>query len=183
MLDGEEKSIIEQAIGGDSSAFGLLYDKYHTQIYRFIYLKVSHREEAEDITHHVFLSAWQSMGGYKDKGFPFSSLLYQIARNKVIDHYRTKKTSIDIEDLNETQIPYQEASLEGTLHTQFQLETVRIVMQQLKQEYQDIIIMRYIEELTPSEVARILKKPEATVRVLQHRAIKKLKELLAKAPK
>ena len=182
MLDGEEKSIIEQAIRGDSSAFGLLYDKYHTQIYRFIYLKVSHREEAEDITHHVFLSAWQNMTGYKDKGFPFSSLLYQIARNKVIDHYRTKKTSVDIEDLNEAEIPHQETSLEAALHSQFQLETVRQAMQQLKKEYQDIIIMRYIEELTPSEVAHILKKPEATVRVLQHRAVKKLKELLANIP-
>jgi RNA polymerase sigma-70 factor (ECF subfamily) len=180
MLDGEEKSIIERAIRGDSSAFGLLYDTYHAQIYRFVYLKVSHREEAEDITHHVFLSAWQNMGSYRDKGFPFSSLLYQIARNKVIDHYRTKKTSIDIEDLNEAEIPRHDTSLEDTLHSQFQLETVKLAMRQLKQEHQDIIIMRYIEEMTPSEVARILKKPEAAVRVSQHRAIKKLKDLLAK---
>lgn len=178
MLDGEEKSIIERAIRGDSSAFGLLYDAYHTQIYRFVYLKVSHPEEAEDITHQVFLSAWQNMPSYHDKGFPFSSLLYQIARNKVIDYYRTKRTTTDIEDLNEAEIPHQEATLEDTLHSQFQLKTVTNAMQQLKQEYQDIIIMRYIEELTPSEVAHILKKPEVTVRVLQHRAIKKLKDIL-----
>lgn len=178
MLDGEEKSIIERAIRGDASAFGLLYDRYHGQIYRFVYLKVSHREEAEDITHHVFLNAWQTMPAYKDKGFPFSSLLYQIARNKVIDHYRTKKTSIDIEDLNEAEVPHQETALEDTIHTQFQMETVKNALKQLKQDYQDIIIMRYIEELTPSEVARIMKKPEATVRVLQHRAIKQLKALL-----
>lgn len=180
MLDGEEKSIIERAIRGDSSAFGLLYDRYHAQIYRFVYLKVSHREEAEDITHHVFLNAWQNMGGYRDKGFPFSSLLYQIARNKVIDHYRTKKPSVDIEDLNEADIPRHASSLEDSIHTQFQLETVRHAIKALKQEYQDIIIMRYIEELTPSEVARILKKPETTIRVSQHRAIKQLKALLDK---
>ena len=178
MLDGEEKSIIERAIRGDSSAFGLLYDRYHGQIYRFVYLKVSHREEAEDITHHVFLSAWQNMGGYKDKGFPFSSLLYQIARNKVIDHYRTRKTPFDIEDLNEADIPRSETSLDDSIHARFQLASVKEALTQLKQDYQDIIIMRYIEELTPSEVARILKKPESTVRVLQHRAIKQLKSLL-----
>ncbi|AKM78708.1 MAG: RNA polymerase ECF-type sigma factor [Candidatus Wolfebacteria bacterium GW2011_GWE1_48_7] len=180
MLDGEEKSIIERAIRGDSSAFGLLYDRYHGQIYRFVYLKVSHREEAEDITHHVFLNAWQTMAGYKDKGFPFSSLLYQIARNKVIDHYRTKKSSIDIEDLNETEIPRNEIALEDTIHSQFQMETIKNALKQMKQDYQDIIIMRYIEELTPSEVAKIMNKPEATVRVLQHRAIKQLRALLNK---
>lgn len=178
MLDGEEKSIIERAIRGDSSAFGLLYDRYHAQIYRFVYLKVSHREEAEDITHHVFLNAWQTIGGYRDKGYPFSSLLYQIARNKVIDHYRTKKNSIDIEDLSETEIPRSEVTIEDSLHTRFQLATVKKALKQLKQEHQDIIIMRYVEDLTPSEVAKILKKPEATVRVLQHRAIKQLKALL-----
>lgn len=178
MLDGEEKSIIERAIRGDSSAFGLLYDRYHGQIYRFVYLKVSHREEAEDITHHVFLNAWQTMGSYKDKGFPFSSLLYQVARNKVIDHYRTKKTSLDLEDLNESEIPRNDITLEDSIHAQFQMDTVREALKQLKQDYQDVIIMRYIEELTPSEVAHIMKKPEATVRVLQHRALKQLKTLL-----
>ncbi|OGM94715.1 hypothetical protein A2524_02355 [Candidatus Wolfebacteria bacterium RIFOXYD12_FULL_48_21] len=180
MLDGEEKSIIDRAIGGDTLAFGLLYDKYHGQIYRFVYLKVSHREEAEDITHHVFLNAWQHIAGYKHRGFPFSSLLYQIARNKVIDHYRTKKSTIDIEGLHEADIPRHESSLEDAVHFQFQVATVKEALKQLKQDYQDIIIMRYIEELSPSEVARILKKPETTVRVLQHRAIKQLKALLNK---
>lgn len=180
MLDGEEKSIIDRAIGGDTLAFGLLYDKYHGQIYRFVYLKISHREEAEDITHHVFLSAWQNIADYKHRGFPFSSLLYQIARNKVIDHYRTRKSTIDIEDLNEAELPRHGTTLEDSLHSQFQLATVKTALKQLKQDYQDIIIMRYIEELTPSEVARILKKPETTVRVLQHRAIKQLKALLSK---
>lgn len=180
MSDGEEKSIIDRAIGGDASAFGLLYDRYHDQIYRFVYLKVSHREEAEDITHHVFLSAWQHIAGYTHKGFPFSSLLYQIARNKIIDHYRTQKTTIDIEDLKEAEIPRHESTVEDSLHSQFQFATVKTALQQLKQEYQDIIIMRYIEELTPAEIARILKKPEVTIRVLQHRAIKQLKALLKK---
>lgn len=178
MLDGEEKSIIERAIRGDSSAFGILYDTYHDQIYRFVYLKVSHREEAEDITHHVFLNAWQHMGSYRDKGFPFSSLLYQIARNKVIDHYRTKKTTVDIEELSEAEVPRHASTIEHTIHSKFQLAAIKEALTHLKQEYQDIVIMRYIEELTPSEVAHILKKPETTVRVLQHRAIKQLRAFL-----
>ncbi len=179
MVDGEEKSIIDSAIGGNSSAFGLLYDTYHAQIYRFIYLKVSHREEAEDITHHVFLNAWQNIGNYTHKGFPFSSWLYQIARNKVIDHYRTKKPSIDIEDIRDTEAQKNEPDVDEIIGTKFEIEAVKRALTKLKQDYQDIIIMRYIEELTPLEVARIMQKPETTVRVLQHRAIKQLRKQLA----
>ncbi len=99
MIDGEEQ-LVEQAVGGNSSAFGSLYDHYHPAIYRFIAIKVSSREEAEDITHHVFLSAWTKIRTYKHRGHPFSSWLYQIARNLVIDHYRSKKNDISLDKID-----------------------------------------------------------------------------------
>ena len=95
-IDGEEEQLIRSAVGGDSSAFGSLYDRYQPAIYRFIVVKVGSREEAEDITHHVFLSAWQKVRTYKHRGHPFSSWLYQIARNMVIDHYRSKKNDVSL---------------------------------------------------------------------------------------
>src|SRR5271168_2768290 len=99
MIDGEEK-IVEKAVKGDSSAFGQLYDHYQPMIYRFVVVKVGRREEAEDITHQVFLSAWQGIKGYEHRGHPFSSWLYQIARNQVIDFYRSRRSdaSIDVVD-------------------------------------------------------------------------------------
>ncbi|MEY4731540.1 MAG: hypothetical protein RL681_486, partial [Candidatus Parcubacteria bacterium] len=99
MLDGE-KRIIQRAVKGEASAFGLLYDRYQPQIYRFIFLKVSRREEAEDLTHQVFLQALQHIGEYEDVGFPFTSWLYRIARNEVIDHYRTRKQAISLDDID-----------------------------------------------------------------------------------
>ena len=87
MIDGEEQ-LIRSAVGGDSSAFGSLYDHYQPMIYRFVVVKVGSREEAEDITHHVFLSAWTKVRTYKHRGNPFSSWLYQIARNLVIDLFQ-----------------------------------------------------------------------------------------------
>jgi RNA polymerase sigma-70 factor (ECF subfamily) len=74
MLDGEDK-LITSAVKGNSSAFGQLYDHYHPMIYRFVAVKVSRREEAEDITHQVFLSAWQNIKSYEHRGHPFSSWL------------------------------------------------------------------------------------------------------------
>src|ERR1700690_2857319 len=99
MLDGEEK-LVSDAVGGKSSAFGELYDHYQPMIYRFIAVKVGRREEAEDLTHQVFMSAFQNVKKYENRGYPFSSWLYQIARNQIADHYRAKRneSSIDVID-------------------------------------------------------------------------------------
>ncbi len=183
MLDGQEKldekAIILGAIDGKASAFGLLYDKYNGQIYRFIYLKVSHREEAEDLTHQVFLSAWQNIKNYKFKGFPFSSWLYQIARNQIIDHYRTKKAVSDIENIEEPEMP--ESSLSEKLDVDMEMEAVKKAILKLSQEQQDIIILRFVDDLSPKEVSIALKRPESTVRVIQHRAIKNLQKIINKS--
>ena len=174
MIDGEEKLIID-AISGEASAFGLLYDKYQPQIYRFIYLKVSHREEAEDLTHQVFFKAWQNIGNYQMKGLPFSSWLYRIARNDVIDHYRTRKANLDIESVDE---PAVKDLTEQKIDDNIKLESVRKAVLQLNHEQQDVILMRFVEELSFGEIAKIMDKSNGAVRILQHRAIRNLKKIL-----
>ena len=174
MIDGEEKLIID-AISGEASAFGLLYDKYQPQIYRFIYLKVSHREEAEDLTHQVFFKAWQNIGNYQIKGLPFSSWLYRIARNDVIDHYRTRKPNLNIEIIDE---PAVKDPTEQKIDDNIKLESVRKAVLQLNHEQQDVILMRFVEELSFGEIAKIMDKSNGAVRILQHRAIRNLKKIL-----
>jgi RNA polymerase sigma-70 factor (ECF subfamily) len=176
MIDGEEQ-LIRSAVGGDSSAFGALYDQYQPAIYRFVVVKVGSREEAEDITHHVFLSAWQKMPAYKHRGHPFSSWLYQIARNMVIDHYRSKKgdVSLDKIDPESSIIP---AVAQSDLSIKLQLERVHVAIKELKPDYQDVIILRFIEDLPLKETAAILKKSEGAVKLVQHRAIRELKKKL-----
>jgi RNA polymerase sigma-70 factor (ECF subfamily) len=176
MLDGEEK-LIQSAVGGDSSAFGSLYDHYQPAIYRFVVVKVGSREEAEDITHHVFLSAWQKVGGYKHRGHPFSSWLYQIARNMVIDHYRSKKDDLSLDKLDPDSsiIP---AVAQSDLSIKLQLEKVHAAVKELKPDYQDVIILRFVEDLPLKEAAAILKKSEGAVKLAQHRAIRELRKKL-----
>lgn len=176
MLDGEEK-LIKDAIRGDSSAFGSLYDHYHAMIYRFVLVKVSRREEAEDITHQVFLSAWQNVKNYKHRGHPFSSWLYQIARNQVIDHYRAKKNEVSLENAD-PDIFVATASVQLDVTTKLALEKVRSAIQKLKPDYQDVVIMRFVEDLPLKETAAALGKTEGAVKLIQHRAIKELKKLL-----
>lgn len=174
MIDGD-KNLIERAIKGESSAFGLLYDKYQPQIYRFVYLKVSHREEAEDLTHQVFLKSWQNISEYKFQGFPFSSWLYRIARNQIIDHYRTKKINLDIEEIDEPKI---ENSSAKTIDNNSDIKKIRKAIKQLNPKQQDVIILRFIEELSIKETASALKKTEIAVKLLQYRAIKNIKNIL-----
>ncbi len=176
MLDGEEK-IVQEAIQGEASAFGLLYDHYQPMIYRFVILKVGQREEAEDLTHQVFLSAWQNIKNYRNQGFPFSSWLYRIARNQVIDHYRTAKEKIDIEQVDPIFLAVP-ASMQMGIEQNLEIEKVFKSIKELKPEYQDIIIFRFVEELSLKEVAVLLNKTEGAIKLLQYRAIKKLKELL-----
>ena len=176
MLDGEEK-LIHAAVGGKSSAFGELYDHYQPMIYRFVAVKVGRREEAEDITHQVFLAAWLNIKSYEHRGHPFSSWLYQIARNQVVDHYRAKRneTNIDAIDPEYFAAP---ASAEFALPTKLDMEQVHRAIKQLKSDYQDIIIMRFIEDVSLKETANILKKTEGAVKLMQHRAVRELKRIL-----
>jgi RNA polymerase sigma-70 factor (ECF subfamily) len=180
MLDGEEQ-IIARAIRGESSAFGSLYGTYQPQIYRFVYLKVSHREEAEDLTHQVFLSAWQNIETYRHEGYPFSSWLYQIARNKVIDFYRARKQERSLEEFDPDAFGEKEQVTERT-ETSLELDRLKKALRAMRPEYQEIVILRFIEELSIKEVAHILLKTEGAVKLLQHRAIKNLRAIIDNSP-
>ena len=175
MLDGEI-DITTRATLGESSAFGLLYNHYQPKIYRFVYLKVGHREEAEDLTHQVFLHAWAHIGTYTPQGFPFGAWLYRIARNAVIDHYRTKKEHTSLEDLIEGPPIHSEPLTK--LHSKLELEKIKKLIPKLKQDYQDVILMRFVEDMSIKEAASALDKSEGAIKLIQHRAINALKKLL-----
>jgi RNA polymerase sigma-70 factor (ECF subfamily) len=177
MLDGEEK-LIKSAITGESSAFGRLYDEYQPKIYRFILIKVGHREEAEDLTHQVFLKAWQNIATYEERGLPFSGWLYEIARNQVIDHYRTKQVHTPLDFLEDHLVA--EDNHEQSLDRQISLKKIRTLMSKLTPEQEDVLLMRFVDDLSVQEVSKIMKKSEGAVKLLQHRAIKRLRELLNK---
>lgn len=175
----DEKQIIERARGGEAEAFGLLYDHYLPKIYRFVLLKVSHREEAEDLTHQAFLKAWESMAIYVDMGFPFGSWLYQISRNIIIDHYRSSskmRGTLNIEDLTETL--EGETELENEVERKISLDKIAGAINKLKDIEQDVVIMKFVDDLPNEEVARVIGKSEGAVKLIQHRAIKNLKKIL-----
>lgn len=177
MVEGEE-NLIRQAQAGSAESFGILYDHYTPQIYRFVLLKVTAREEAEDLTHEIFLRAWRKIKAYQIRGFPFSSWLYQIARNQIIDHYRLKKNQISLETVDADLIKAED-SIERDVDRLLRLDQVREAMKELSGDEQDVLIMRFVEGLSHREISGAINKSEGAVRLIQHRALNALRKLLA----
>lgn len=173
----EEESIIKKAQAGEAEAFGWIYDRYIKKIYRFVYLKVSHRANAEDLTQQVFLSAWQNIGNYRSQGFPFSSWLYRIAGNAVIDHYRTSRHHLNIEALPEE--IFAEEKPNRKIEQETEIREIKKAISRLEPDQQSVMVMKFTEEMTNKEIAAALEKTEGAIRVIQHRAVKKLKEILS----
>ena len=176
MLDNE-LNIINQAQKGNPEHFGLLYDHYLPQIYRFVFLKVSNKAETQDLVHDVFLSAWKNIDNFNHQGFPFSSWLYQIARHKVIDYYRTKKVNLAIENVDEDYFKVNSA-IESELDKKADMEVVKRAIGQLSEDQQNVLIMRFVEDLSYQEIALTLQKSEGAIRLIQHRAIQNLKKIV-----
>ena len=167
--------LVRAARNGDKEAFGKLYDTFLDAVYRFVFFRVETRETAEDITESVFVSAFEHIGNYKEQGLPFAAWLYQIARNKVTDHYRSHKSTVPVDAVAETLASREnvEHSVEVALTHEYIMKCLRL----LSDTYQEITILKYIEEKTNEEISELLDKPLAHVRVLQSRAMKKLKEV------
>ncbi len=153
-----------------------IYDKYVTKIYRFVLLKVNSAETAEDLTSEVFMRGWQAFKGQgPDKIENVQAFLYQIARNLLADHYRqeTKAQLVSVEYA--PPLPDQKQDLEAMSFIQSDMERVKAALASINDDYREVIVWYYLDELKVPEIAKILNKSEPTVRVLIHRALHALK--------
>ncbi len=177
----EKKLLYRVRVHKDTEAFGELYDRYISKIYRFVYLKVSHREEAEDIVSEVFLKAWNYLIDVQRETDTeiksFSGLIYTIARTSLVDFFRarSKRKECTIETLENVA---HDGDIREKTQREQEIEVVLKHLKKMKREYQEIIVLKYIEELSTAEIARILDKSLVVVRVTVHRALKILKKLL-----
>lgn len=162
----------------DPEAFAVLYDMYAEKIFRFVRFKIDSREEAEDITSEVFLKVWNFLLEHQETGVrTFSGLVYRIARNSVIDFYRERARRRECQLDEEMQIVSEDKNYRR-IEADQELQTLLEKIKQLKQEYQEVILLKYVDDLSVAEIAEILGKSSVGVRVTLHRAGKKLQELL-----
>ena len=170
--------VVSRAKAGEHTAFGELYDTYAASIYRFIRMKVPQREQAEDLLQDTFFNAWRALPKLSMANLNFRALLYKIARNLVNDHYRRTYRKPVPEDLAEhTDLPDPTNTAQAVAVT-LELERVRSMLPRLKAEYRQVVELRYVQEFSVEETAKIMGKTRMAVRLTQYRALKKLRNAL-----
>lgn len=171
--------LLALAAEGDRHSFGEFYELYLDEIYRYILFRVNDHIEAEDLTAKVFLDAWEGLAikRRKQRIENIRAWIYRIARNKVIDYHRTRKPQVSIEDhpANKLQGDPLESEMDDLFISRRLAEGVR----QLQENYQEVIILRFINQMSHAEVAEILEITESYVRVLQYRALQQMRETIS----
>ncbi len=174
----KEKELLSRTVSGDKEAFGQLYDFYAPRIFRFIRLKVGSQTLAEDLSSESFLRIWEYLQrGEREIEESFQALLYKIARNLIIDYYKRKSSQEilmddDFKEFLEGQLIIDDTRLNEDT------EAVHRALVNIKEEYQDVIIWYYVDELSVPQIAKIMDKSQGAIRVLIHRGLKALKEHL-----
>jgi RNA polymerase sigma-70 factor (ECF subfamily) len=176
MLNDHESRLILRASQGDQDAIAALYQQYIQPIFRYVSYRVSETTVAEDLTAEVFLRMVEGLPAYKQNGVPFEAWLYRIAAARVADHYRARMRHPQ-ETLSETE-PAPAASPEGALQAQEEQAALRAALRELSDEYQDILVLRFVERKSHAEVATLLGKSETAIKSAQHRALTRLAELM-----
>ncbi len=166
--------ILISAKAGQQEALADIYEAYYLRVYRFVFYRVSHKETAEDITEEVFIKAFNSIKNL-EKLEAFEGWLFQISRNLVIDYYRKKKQLVPLDSIENT-LEYDTNVVE-IINLQIEQSILIKLLKELNEEQQSVIKMKFFEELDNSAIATILNKTEGAIRVIQHRAITRLKEI------
>lgn len=176
-----EKGSIEKLVAavqqGSEEAFAALYDEFADRIYKFISFKTSDPEHAEDILQEVFVKAWHGCKKLELKDLNFSAWLYTIASNTVNDHFRKvyrRPQTVSLDPAFDTPAPHDTSEL---VSSSLDARLVQKALHALPANYKQVLELRFIQEFSIEETAKALKKNSVSVRVLQHRAIKKLERI------
>lgn len=178
----QERKIFSDLKRKDRDAFIMAYDLYVDQIYRFVFFKISDSEEANDLTSAIFLKTWNYIqtNSLTDEK-TLRALIYKIARTSIIDYYRkaSNQNTISLDDERGDKIDFKDEKQDviKKMETASDLENLEKKLGQLKEEYREVLVLRFINELSVKEIADALHKPKGNVRVLIHRALKALKEI------
>ena len=168
--------VIDRARGGDRHAFGELYDTHVDAVYRYVLYRVREPSDAEDLTSEVFTRAFANIHRYRWQGKSFLAWLYTIARNAVTDRRRRQRPTVDLDDA------YGVAEEGPTAHDlaalSEQVDALRGAVKHLTTEQQEVLSLRFVENMSSRQVAKVLGKNEGAIRALQFRALGRLRKLM-----
>ncbi len=170
------EALLARATGGDRRAYGKIFKLLYKDIYDYVIRRVGNRSDAEDITMQVFAQGLKAITSYEDRGHSVKAWLYRIAHNAVVDHFRGLKPSVDIDGA--AGVP-DETDIERTAIDREEIEGLYAEIVSLPAAQAEVLVLRFVEDRSVAETAMILDKKEVTVRALQFKGIKNLRERLS----
>ncbi|MCP2261716.1 RNA polymerase sigma-70 factor, ECF subfamily [Streptoalloteichus tenebrarius] len=170
--------LVRAAQRGDTRAFGLLYDRYVDVVYRYVLFRVGDRTLAEDVTSETFLRALRRIGSVSYQGRDVGAWFVTIARNLVLDHvkssrYRLEVPTAELAESRQVESGPEQEVLDEAIHT----ELLRCVGQ-LNNDQRECIVLRFMQGLSVAETAKVMGRNEGAIKALQHRAVRRLAQLL-----
>ena len=171
-------SLVRRAVRREVVAFEQLYEFFIDRIYRFLLYRVGDSHLAEDLTSTVFMKAWQSIDRYQERGVPFGSWLYKIARNVVADHFRTDRGDVSLDGV--AMVLPVGVDPSDSVEKRFTQKQIRQALGSLKRDQRQVIILHFFDGLTYSAVAEVMGKREGAIRTIQYRALRSLRSVLAR---
>jgi RNA polymerase sigma-70 factor, ECF subfamily len=182
-VDGDEVAdLVARAQDGDPNAFGEIYDRYSETVYRYIYFRVNNAQLAEDLASETFLRALRRISSFSWQGRAFGAWLVTIARNLVVDHFKSGRYRLEIvkPDVLGTDSPETDpaTSPETAALEKLTNATLLTAVKKLNPDQQECIVLRFLQGFTVAETARTMGKNEGAVKALQYRAVRTLARLL-----
>lgn len=176
----DQENIIARARRGDADAFEQLVVAYRDQVFRLALRMCGNEADADEVAQEAFLSAWKALPNFRGDS-RFSTWLYQLTSHAAIDLMRRKKRQIAAEDITEVSAPDPAPGPQQQAEQSETRQAVRDAMAQLSPEYRQIVVLRFLQELSYEEIGAVLKLPPGTVKSRLNRAKAQLKDILSKS--
>ena len=175
-----ELLLISRARGGDRDAFGELVEQYRDNVYRLAYRMCGNAYDADEAAQEAFVAAWRALPNFRGDA-KFSTWLYRLTTNAAIDVMRREKRHQTVGDGEMMDLADDADSPQETVERTEQQEAVQKALATLSEEYREVLLLRYMEELDYAEIAEVLQLPSGTVKSRINRAKAALKTALLKS--
>jgi len=175
-----ELLLISRARGGDREAFGELVEQYRDNVYRLAYRMCGNAYDADEAAQEAFVAAWRALPNFRGDA-KFSTWLYRLTTNAAIDVMRREKRHKTVGDGEMVDLADDADSPQETVERTEQQEAVQEALATLSEEYREVLLLRYMEELDYAEIAEVLQLPSGTVKSRINRAKAALKTALLKS--
>jgi RNA polymerase sigma-70 factor (ECF subfamily) len=170
--------LVRRAQAGDGEAFGQLYDRYVDMVFRFVYFRVNDRALAEDFTSETFLRALRRISSISYQGRDIGAWFVTIARNIIFDHSKSARNRLEVTTPELLDGDEHAPSPETATLDSFTATALVAAIKQLNPEQRECVTLRFIQGFSVSETAAAMGKNDGAIKALQHRAVKKLAEIV-----